>query len=245
MRGCPPTGAGAAAGRVRLWPIAAVAALLIGVAGWLVRDSDRALAELERPAFGAGGSLPVADEDSTPAPAIRALAGRPGAQADGEAAIPDAIRLALSDADPARRLDAIGELEARADPPAGEMLAQALSDPDVRVRRVAVDALASMPAAAVATPLQRALFDEDATVRLLAVDALADVGGEAILDAMLIALHDRHADVRLAAVETLSDMDEPRARSLLQLALGDGDPAIRAAAADYLGVAGASSGRNR
>ena len=233
-----PTDGAPALQRVRRWPIVFALGVSIAVTVWLVRDSERAVAENAAVASARGADTTTLTAGGRPAPAIVLASGgfsrRAGATETGYARVPDAVRLALSDADPAVRLDAIGELEDRADTESGEILALALSDPDVRVRRIAVEGLASMPAAAATGPLQRALHDEDRIVRMAAVDALADIGGVEVIDVMLIALHDRQPDVRMAVVDNLSDMDDPRARNLLQLALGDNDPAVRAAAADYL-----------
>ncbi len=144
----------------------------------------------------------------------------PSAQ-DSSAAIkaPDAVgeappqdiaslgRMALTDADPDRRVEAINLLSDTEDPAAVSYLRQALSDPDASVRLAVLESLAEADFAVETTAeLLSSAFarDPDAENRLQALEGLSNLEGDHVTAVAQKGLNDPDEDVRALAEEILS-----------------------------------------
>ena len=149
------------------------------------------------------------------------------------AVMPDEVRLALADDDPAVRQRAC---EVSVSVAGLDTVAQ-LVDDDPRVVEVAAWALgerASVSAAAVDGLIGVAADHPDALCREAAVAALGAIGDGRGLPTILAATSDK-ATVRRRAVISLAPFSGPDVDAALQAALSDRDWQVRQAAEDLLG----------
>jgi hypothetical protein len=140
-----------------------------------------------------------------PEPAAHVPAGSHAAEASREAPPEDIASLghmALTDADPERRVEAINLLSGTEDPEAIPFLRQALADPDAGVRLAIVKSLAEVD------------FTGNAAAELLSTVITADTASEN----------------RLEALKTLANIDSDQAAVLAKQALNDSDQEVRAEA---------------
>ena len=155
----------------------------------------------------------VADEPlrSPPSsPPVADVARRPeAAEAPSEAPpqdIPTLGRMAVSDANPQRRIEAIYLLSGSEDPEAIPYLRQALTDPDGSVRLTIVKALAD------------ADFPGDEPMELLGT----------------VVAHDPDEEVRLEALNVLAQRDARDAAAVAEQALNDPEEEVRTRAQEIL-----------
>ncbi len=122
--------------------------------------------------------------------------------------LPGLKKIAVSDADPERRLAAVTLLGASEDPEALPALAQALSDEDDEVRMAAIQSLSDFTGDAPLDLLAKVVVDDaSADNRYEALQALSDIGGERAAAAIQKALQDPDEDVRSLA-EGILDMED-------------------------------------
>ena len=124
----------------------------------------------------------------------------------GDQAVATLTTVALTDADPAVRQEAVYALgEIRTDA-AIETLKHSLQDPEARVREAAVDAFADVGGEKSARALAAVLNDPDASLRLEVVDALGEIGGQTAIRLLRQASADPHSTVREAAIGRLAEL---------------------------------------
>lgn len=120
--------------------------------------------------------------------------------------IPSLGRMALTDADPDRRVEAITSLSDTGDPEAVPYLRQALSDPDASVRLAVLESLAEAD---------------------FAVETTAELLSSAFV-------RDPDAENRFKALEGLSNLEGDHVTALAEKGLNDPDEGVRALAHDIL-----------
>jgi cyclophilin family peptidyl-prolyl cis-trans isomerase/HEAT repeat protein len=210
----------------------------------------RAIYPLSRNAIAAGGPLFLelaADAD----PAVRALAVRalrvPGVDSAGiRAAALSALRLALDDAHPHVRINALGALATYLDPALAPDIAPMLTDPDGNVRMAALQALAATGGPSTTGDLERVASSdsEPIGIRMAALGALA--GQDAVLAVSIAKEWARSGRwlERLTAARTLGSAPWPETRDALIALAADEDARVaRAAIGAASRVADAESGQ--
>jgi HEAT repeat protein len=124
----------------------------------------------------------------------------------GDQAVAALTTVALTDADPAVRQEAVYALGEMRTDAAIETLKHSLLDPEVRVREAAVDAFADVGGDKSALALATVLNDPDASLRFEVVDALGEIGGQIAIRMLRQASTDSHSAVREAAAEWLAEL---------------------------------------
>ncbi|MFQ5667768.1 MAG: HEAT repeat domain-containing protein [Candidatus Binatia bacterium] len=144
-------------------------------------------------------SAPAANQGGTPAETID--------PEDVAEDIPALTKVALDDADPERRLEAVVLLSMLDDPQVIPVLAQALSDQDEEVRMTALESLSDFTDGVPVDAIESAMDDSSPDIRYEALSILADLGGARARRAMQRALSDPDEDVRSLA-ESALELDD-------------------------------------
>jgi HEAT repeat protein len=124
----------------------------------------------------------------------------------GDQAAAALTTVALTDADPAIRQEAVYALGEMGGEQGFEVLKHALFDPDVSVREAAVDAFADIGGEKSALALTVVLKDADASLRAEVVHALGEIGGQAATRLLRQAAMDEQRVVREAAADLLAEL---------------------------------------
>jgi cyclophilin family peptidyl-prolyl cis-trans isomerase/HEAT repeat protein len=240
---------------VSLWRFGQRAEAALGEFTRFARHVDpairwRAIYPLSRNGIAAAGPLFLelaADAD----PAVRALAVRalrvPGVDSAGiRGAALSALRLALGDAHPHVRINALGALATYRDPALAPDIAPMLTDPDGNVRMAALQASAATGVPSTAGDLERvASSDSDRIgIRMAALGAL--VGQDTVLAVSIAKEWARSGSwlERLTAARTLGSAPWPQTRDALFALAADEDARVaRAAIGAASRVADAESGQ--